>query len=228
MNITEDMLRNAAAEVREAMLDSLPPQEDMNHVFSRRFERKMNRLIQKQKGGHQTLQRIAAVFLALLLGGGIWLTVDADASAAFRKWVQNVYENSIVYRFFNRTEEISPLGQYRMMWIPEGYEENEINISNFYVVIEYGNKEGEKLYLHYTKLSERSQFETILDEMMGPVEVTVDDMWGMFYQSKTPTHFNELLWFDDEHDIAFQLSSSLDQSVMLHIAENVYLVNSTK
>lgn len=73
MNITEDMLRNAAAEVREAMLDSLPPQEDMNHVFSRRFERKMNRLIQKQKGGHQTLQRIAAVFLALLLGGGIWL-----------------------------------------------------------------------------------------------------------------------------------------------------------
>ena len=38
MNITEDMLRNAAAEVREAMLDSLPPQEDMNHVFSRRFE----------------------------------------------------------------------------------------------------------------------------------------------------------------------------------------------
>ena len=33
-----------------------------------------------------------------------------------------------------------------MMWIPEGYEENEINISNFYVVIEYGNKEGEKLY----------------------------------------------------------------------------------
>ena len=54
-----------------------------------------------------------------------------------------------------------------------------------------GNKEGEKLYLHYTKLSERSQFETILDEMMGPVEVTVDDMRGMFYQSKTPTHFND-------------------------------------
>lgn len=50
MNMMRKMLWNAAAEVREAMLDSLLKQEDMNHVFSRRFERKTNRLIQKQKG----------------------------------------------------------------------------------------------------------------------------------------------------------------------------------
>lgn len=228
MNITEDMLRNAAAEVREAMLDSLSKQEDMEHVFSRRFERKMNRLIQKQKGGHQTLQRIAAVFLALLLGGGIWLTVDADASAAFRKWVQSVYENSIVYRFFNGNGELPPLEQYRLAWVPEGYKENDAVISDSYTLIAYSSVEGEKLYLYYTSLDEQTQIEATLDEMMEPVEVTVDSMRGMFYQSKTPARFNELFWFDHRHNVAFQLSSSLEKSVMLHIAENICLVNSTK
>lgn len=106
MMITEEMLQTAAAEVREAMLASLPKQETMRHIFSRRFERKMERLIRKQEGVRQMLGRIAAVFLALLLGGWIWLTVDAGASAAFRKWIQSVYENSIVYRFFNDAGEV--------------------------------------------------------------------------------------------------------------------------
>lgn len=227
MNITEDMLRNAAAEVREAILDSLPGQDELQHAFSRRFERKMGRLLQKQREGHQTLQRIAAVFLALLIGSGIWLTVDADASAAFRKWIQSVYENSIVYRFFNGTGEMTSLGQYRLTWVPEGYEESYIEAFDYYILIEYENIEGEKLYLYCTRLNDRAQFEAVLDEMMEPVEVTVDGMRGMFSQSKTSAQFNELFWFDDDHDVAFQLSSSLEKSVMLHIAKNVRLGNST-
>lgn len=227
MNITEDMLRNAAAEVREAILDSLPGQDELQHTFSRRFERKMGRLLQKQREGHQTLQRIAAVFLALLIGGGIWLTVDADASAAFRKWIQSVYENSIVYRFFNGTGEMTSLEQYRLTWVPEGYTENNVIVSESCILAAYSNMEEENLYFYCTRLHDRAQFEATLDEMMSPVEVTVDGMRGIFYQSKSPTRFNELFWFDDEHDVAFQLSSSLEKSVMLHIAENVCLVNST-
>lgn len=226
--MTEDMLRGAAAEVREAMLASLPKQEELHHRFSRRFERKMGRLIRRQEGGRQILRRIAAVFLALLIGGGLWLTVDADASAAFRKWIQSVYENSIVYRFFNGTGELSSLGQYRLTWVPDGYEESYTDVFDSYILIEYGNKEGEKLYFYYTRLNDFGQIEAVLDEMMGPEEVTTGGMRGIFYQSKAPTRFNELFWFDDEHNIAFQLSSSLEKSVMLHIAENVSLANSTK
>lgn len=227
MMITEDMLRNAAAEVREAMLASLPEQETMHHMFSRRFERKMSRLIRRQKGDHQVLRRIAAVFLALLLGGGIWLTVDADASAAFRKWIQSVYENSIVYRFFSDTGEPSSLGEYCLTWVPEGYEETDIVVSDSFTFITYSNIEEESLYLYCTRVNDRAQIETASDEVMEPIEVTVDGMRGMFYQSKTPVHSNELFWFDDERDVAFQLSSSLEKSVMLHIAENVRLGNST-
>lgn len=225
--MTEDMLRGAAAEVREAMLASLPKQEELHHRFSRRFERKMGRLIRRQEGGRQMLRRIAAVFLALLIGGGLWLTVDADASAAFRKWLQSVYENSIVYRFFNGTGELSSLGQYRLTWVPEGYTENNIIVSESCILAAYSNMEEENLYLYCTRLDEQTQIEAALDEMMRPIEVTVNGMHGKFYLSKTPTRFNELFWFDDEHDVAFQLSSSLEKSVMLHIAENVSLVNST-
>lgn len=228
MNITEDMLRNAAAEVQEAMLDSLSKQEDMDHVFSRRFERKMNRLIQKQKGGHQTLQRIAAVFLALLLGGGIWLTVDADASAAFRKWVQSVYENSIVYRFFNGNGELPPLGQYQPAWIPEGYTESNLLASDSHMFVVFSNAAGEKIYFRYMELDRQSQIENLLDGMADPTNLTVNSMQGIFYQSTDPARFNELLWFDTDQGVAFQLSSSLPETVMLHMAEGVSLVDSTK
>lgn len=227
MMITEDMLRNAAAEVREAMLASLPEQETMHHMFSRRFERKMSRLIRRQKGEHQVLRRVVAVFLALLLGGGIWLTVDADASAAFRKWLQSVYENSIVYRFFNDTGETLSPGQYRLTWVPEGYTESDLLASDSHIIVVFSNGAGERLYFRYMGLDRRFQIENLLDGMTDPTDVTVNGMQGMFFQSTDPTRFNELLWFDGDQGVVFQLSSSLSETVMLHMAENVSLVNST-
>ena len=48
------------------------------------------------------------------------LTVDANARADFFKWVREVYENSIVYDFFNGTQTTG-LPVYELGWVPEGY-----------------------------------------------------------------------------------------------------------
>ena len=45
MNLTDDILREAAEAVEKAMVDALPAADVGKHQFSKRFERKMRRLI---------------------------------------------------------------------------------------------------------------------------------------------------------------------------------------
>lgn len=82
MNLTDDILRDASRDVRNAMLDSLSNVDIPTHMFSPRFERKMRRLIHRQKPWYRLLQRVAAVFLVLLLGSGFLLVTNANANIA--------------------------------------------------------------------------------------------------------------------------------------------------
>lgn len=228
MNLTDEMLRNAAADVRNAMLDSLPPPEDCEHQFSAQFEQTMCKLIRHQKGWYRILQRVAVVFLALIVSGGIWLSADADASAAFSQWVRDIYENSIVYRFFHNTQEIPELKQFRPAWLPEGYKEESVTGEDYQVLIRYCNAEGDIIHFHYMEMDDHAEAFIFLDGMADPVDVVINGMQGYFYQAIDTKDWNELHWFDTENKVAFQISSSLEKSTMLHIAESIFLSDTTK
>lgn len=227
MNLTDEMLRSAAADVRNAMLDSLATTEEPDHIFSPQFERKMRRLIHRQKPHYRLLQKIAAVLLALVVISGGWLVVDAKASAAFRQWVQNVYENSIVYQFFGKGKEEPEMANYRPAWLPEGYVEANITIFDSQVLIEYRNLNNESLYFHYMDMNEYILAEIDTEDMAAPIEITVNGMQGMFYQAIGSEQSNNLVWFDTEHNIYFSLSAYMEKSIMLCIAESVSLANVT-
>ena len=90
INLTDDLLRAAAVDVRNAMLVALPAPEECSHTFSPQFEQKMQKLIRQQKAGYRLLRQAAAVFFALLIGSSVWLMVNTEARAAFFRWVQEV------------------------------------------------------------------------------------------------------------------------------------------
>lgn len=75
----------AAAEADQAIRDSLPAPAECEHEFSPLFQRKMRRTFRKAK--HPVIYKLpkyAACFvLAVALVSGTWLTVDAEARAAF-------------------------------------------------------------------------------------------------------------------------------------------------
>lgn len=223
------MLRNAAADVRNAMLDSLSTLDKSNHIFSPQFERKMRRLMHRQRAWYRILQRVAAVFLALLLGCGIWLVADVNASSVFLKWVQNVYENSVVYQFFGfgNMQEKPKLSDYRPTWLPDGYVEEYTIATDSQIVIDYSNANDETVYFQFMELGEHTQEEIILAGMAAPIDVTVNGMHGKFYQATDIAQSNVLLWFDTEHNIAFSLHGYLEKPIMLRIAESVSLDNMT-
>ena len=85
MYLTDEMLAQAAKNVGETMLASLPDPEEYYHEFLPDFEQRMERLIrrtEKKRHIHQCLLRVAAAVLALVVGLSAWMAVDTKARAA--------------------------------------------------------------------------------------------------------------------------------------------------
>ena len=101
LSFSEEELRAAAKEVSLAWVDRLPEARECQYVFSRHFERKMNRLLRRTRHPalSRGLRRVACFFLALLIGGIVWLSVDAEAREAFFGWVSGWTEGSRHYYF---------------------------------------------------------------------------------------------------------------------------------
>ena len=77
--ITDHALEQAAASVSKAMLNAIPSAEECRHEFLPEFEAKIQQLREKEcRHTHRRsiLRRVAAVFLAIVLGAGVWLATD--------------------------------------------------------------------------------------------------------------------------------------------------------
>lgn len=226
--ITDDALKLAAASVREAMLSTIPPAEECRHTFSPEFEAKMEQLIaaeQRRSRRRSAARRVAAVFLAVLLGVGAWLAVDAPARASFFNWVREVYETYIVYRF---TGEPSAEGlpEYRLGWLPDGYVEvsmvHDDNLQGYL----YQNGETALTFMYYHLIQGDAGIHYNEDAECTPI--TVNGHQGHFYAAANATVSNDLIWVDEPRGILFVLSGFLSQDDMLNIAESLCLENMTK
>lgn len=91
--ISDEMLKKATAEADQAIRDSLPAPAECEHEFSPSFQRKMRRTFRKAKYPViYKLPKYAACFvLVVVLASSTWLTVDAEARAAFFAWVREQY-----------------------------------------------------------------------------------------------------------------------------------------
>ncbi len=103
--ISEDMLKEAAAEADRAIRDALPAPAECKHEFSPAFQRKMRRIFRQARhpGIDKLLKYAAVFFLAAVLAGSVWLTVDAKARAAFSVWMRERHETFAEYRSSGKT-----------------------------------------------------------------------------------------------------------------------------
>ena len=229
----EAELTAAAGAVRESMLKALPEPEECKHEFSARFEKKMQKLLQKEQR-RQTFAAVrrwaAAIILLLLVSGGTILTVDAEARASFFDWVREVYENSIVYRFFNEPQE-EALPTYELGWVPEGYELVDLYQDDtlYSAVYQIGDDKNCAFILDYSYAQNGSLLQVWGEETEYKVkEVRVNGMMAEFYLALDEAEPNTLVWIDDKAQIIFSINGYLNESDMLHIAENMFLGKMTK
>lgn len=235
-SFSDDELRSAAASVRVSMLSAAQSIPSGEREFSEGFLTKMDVLLAADKRRSKRRYiwyRVAALFLACLVGASVWLAVDDGARAAFRKWVRGVDRHGVIYEFYGKPTDTIP--RFELTWIPEGFVlESELDNTDEYVKqrdLYYENPETDNGFgFGYFTMSE-----DILMEIGGfinepPPEsepCTVNGMKGEYFLPGSMGD-NNLVWIDEEHGLIFAIDSTLDRETVMRIAESVAIVEDTR
>ena len=238
--LTDAMLREATAEAERFLL-SIVPEDGEPHMFSKQFERKIQKLIRRTDHPvrYQVMRIAAAVVLAIVTLFGAVMAVSPEARAAVAGWVKSTF-----FEFYAYSNEASPANnastnenssvsnpasepvkyEYRLATIPEGYREVE--------VIE---KVDGKVYLYINDLGQILQFtytdDTINNSLFAKAEkyqrhsAFIHGFVADIYISNNADETSGIVWQDIEADVLFQISAIADREELLKIAQTVAKIN---
>ena len=228
MKITDEMLYQHAAEARDIWLDTLPKDEELpEHQFSNAFMVSLENMKNQEQGQRKKrkrspLQRVAAVLLAVLVGSGTWLGVDAEARATFVQWIRNIWEDGVVYTFVGESPD-TILPDFHCSWLPEGMEAAEFGRLNQQGYMVYFGENNLHCSLDYSYMQEGSAhfISPSGEDGLQHEVVEINGMPGDFYTESEYGLSHVLLWFDEDAGIAFSLHSNLPPKDILRMAESV-------
>lgn len=233
---SDDELRTAAASVRASMLSAVEAIPSGEREFSEGFLAKMDELFvadKRRRKRRLAWRHVAGLFLACLIGVSVWLAVDEGARAAFQRWVREVYENTVGYRFFGGPAETIP--RYELTWIPEGFvldreiDDTDEKIKQRDFVYEYPET-GDAFNFCYVTMSE--DISMYIGGYIGiPVTeaepCTINGFPGEYYPTDTLGD-NTLIWFDEKQGLVFAVDSTIDRETVFRIAESVTAVEDVR
>lgn len=159
--LTDAILKEATAEAERFRL-SIVPEDSEPHEFSKRFRRKMEKLIRRANHPirYQVMRTAAAVALVIVTLFGAVMAVSPEARAAVIGWIKETfgvyvqYSNDDVYgnQGADSNNDISKVtkAEYHLAVIPEGYREIEVVDKIDGKMYVYANDLGEILRFVYT------------------------------------------------------------------------------
>lgn len=223
------LLDAAAAEFASELTDTTPV------AVSPRLLRQMNSMLNDPnswaKRQHRSIwnriARTAAVILLVLsLSLGALMAVSPTVRAAVINWVRETYEHSVIYRFFDKSDDQLP--NYAPTWLPEGFVLDERVALDDWVIYEYHNATVDKWFsFAYCYASSDMQLQVGgYDDAAAPIveKCFVNGIAADYYPANNSGTDN-LVWIDEEKGIIFTMNSMLEKAVILHVAESVSLVD---
>ena len=216
--ISEDVLRRAAREAGQAVMDSLPPEDQCHHQFSDGFEKKMRRLRRRTShpAARKVLVRAAGFFLALLLSGTVWLSLDARARDAFFGWLRVVRSTHFTYTLVDEPAEHAEPQSYRPTELPDDWTEIDVWNDASGVTVVYMDGEGR---INYFNVLIPGVGVLSVGDTKDPVTVAMQNGTADYYAGIDEGDNNALVWSDE--GLLFSLLAQLSQEELVHVAESV-------
>ena len=221
---SDNELRLAAINARNAILASLPEPESCKSEFSITFLEKMNMLLRldKKRTVHKRrIRRLVAAILALMIAAAALITFNSAARATVIQWVREVYKNSILYRFAVE-KAAAVLPDCEIGWIPEGYAETNAYKDNDLFSALYENKTGESIIINYYFMQDGTLHDILLEDGVeyAHKEISINGNSADYYEALDHSDSNDLIVFDETHKIVLHISGFLDEKAIVRIAEN--------
>lgn len=216
--ISEELLKQAAEETEQIMLESLPA-EETTHDFSSEFEHKMQKMCKQteQSRVYIFLKRAACAVLAIVLLCGA-LMLNTEARAAVVGWVRERYSDFNRY-YIGKPEVLQQERKYELSWLPDGYTLTETNDFNDFSSVIYADTEGNLISFFYTTGNSAELF------VGGDIGVlTQTSLHGMpvdVYVALDADHFNTAIWNNTDEGRLFSVVAKLDTDIILRILEGI-------
>ena len=234
--LTDAMLREAAAEVERFLLSTVP-EEGESHVFSKRFERRISKLIRRANHPirYKVMRAAAVVVLVIATLFGTVMAVSPEARAAVVGWVKSAF-----YEFFEYSNEApntnntptdenndanNPTSEpvkyeYCLSVVPEGYRELRIVDRPDGRTYLYVNESGNILQFSYTYGTvDHSTFIEIAKYKHSTV--TVHGISADVYVAVKLDETNVIVWQDINSNVLFRIHAYFDQAGLIKLAEGV-------
>lgn len=233
--LTDAILREAAAEAERFRLSSVP-EDGEPHLFSKRFERKMQKLIRRANHPirYQVMRIAAAVVLVIATLFGAVMAVSPEARAAVVGWIKETfgvyaqYSNDHVQgnddTTSNNNNPKTTRAEYHLAVVPEGYRELTVVDKIDGKAYVYTNDAGEILQFVYTYGVENSSLFAKTEEYM-PYSGFVNEWSADIYIADNETETSGIVWQDVSEDVLFQISAIADKEELIEIAKTVETIN---
>ncbi len=221
MKITDEMLREAAPGACELWLatfsDDLP-----EHVFSARFERKMEKLLRHPHRRIGWRGPVAAVAAAALLT----MTVGAEVLPpvrAFRSGVvhvlSQVFPKSTDQIYTTDADHESETRRPVLGWLPEGMTQTDRTELTNSTLLTFENTDGDRLSIYTKRITEGSVTTDSIDTEDAEVsEITINGRIALLSIKGETTIID---WFIDNYNCS--VVGTLKPNEVLKIAENIEL-----
>lgn len=224
--ITKEILKKAAVEADQAIIDSLPAPVECEHEFSPSFQKKMRRTFRKAK--HPIIYKlpkyVACSFLAVALGSGTWLTVDAEARSVFLAWVREQYESFVEYRFVGNTPPEHTVTEYELTWLPEGFSlQKKLDLDGS-IYLTYTDDSGGRIIFSYLRGDDTTSL-FVASDYAGVQSIQVGTNRADFYQASQEDAANLLVWFSEKENYSFSIMANFSQHTMIKLAEGIKKVD---
>ena len=186
----------------------------------------------RQRSAIRFAKRAAIVLLVMILCFGAFLAVDAEAREAVMKWFRETFTHSVVYRFTEEEHPETAMPVYTLGWVPNGFEltyEYYDDLSGIRM-LGYEERDGDRSFSfdYFPMVDSTTITLSEIDDTSNIEKVEINGMEGEFCPANGTDDYSSLLWFDLSQRISFSLDGNLPKDVMLHMAKDVKLENSTK
>lgn len=220
--INDDFLYKYMKGAENIILESLPKEEELSYKFSKRFKRKMNKLIRREnrtpfmKSFINHSKKVAVIFLIFVtIAFATTMSVEAYRVKFFEVVIE-VWEEftSMIFKNnknINDKKLIPAVPEYT----PKGFSILEENINDYVYSIIYVNENNEEIFYEQRIIS---QGEVLLDTENIEVEtIEVDNQAIILFTNKG---VNQIYWSDDSY--SFTLISTINIEELITITKNIF------
>ena len=229
--LTDAILREATAEAERFRL-SLVPEDGEPHEFSKRFRRKMEKLIRRANHPirYQVMRTAAAVALVIVTLFGAVMAVSPEARAAVIGWIKETfgvyvqYSNDDVYgnKGADSNNDIPKVtkAEYHLAVVPDGYRKMNVIDKIDGKIYVYANDHGEIIQFTYSHGTKNDSL-FIKTENYEKYPDFVDALQADIYLATNENEPSIIVWQDPNAGVLFHIFAMMDRVELINIAETV-------